>query len=53
MNYDQKRLHTGEAFITRVERLLDTQAHFYHHCSQLHAMLVHVLKREPNVKLFE
>ncbi|MBD8842007.1 MULTISPECIES: hypothetical protein [Paenibacillus] len=38
---------------SRFEWLLDTQAHFYHHRGQLHAMLVHVLKREPNVQLFE
>lgn len=38
---------------SRYEWLLDTQAHFYHHRGQLHAMLVHVLKREPNVQLFE
>jgi len=38
---------------SRYEWLLDKQAHFYHHRGQLHAMLVHVLKREPNVQLFE
>ncbi|MCW3793274.1 hypothetical protein OM416_16910 [Paenibacillus sp. LS1] len=38
---------------SRFEWLLDTQAQFYHHRGQLHAMLVHVLKREPNVQLFE
>ncbi|SDH33708.1 Uncharacterized damage-inducible protein DinB (forms a four-helix bundle) [Planococcus glaciei] len=38
---------------SRYEWLLDTQAHFYHHRGQLHAILVHVLKREPNVQLFE
>lgn len=38
---------------SRFEWLLDTQAHFYHHRGQLHAMIVHVLKREPNVQLFE
>lgn len=38
---------------SRYEWLVDTQAHFYHHRGQLHAMLVHVLKREPNVQLFE
>lgn len=38
---------------SRYEWLLDTQAHFYHHRGQLHALLVHVLNREPNVQLFE
>jgi uncharacterized damage-inducible protein DinB len=38
---------------SRYEWLLDTQAHFYHHRGQLHAMMVHILKREPNVQLFE
>lgn len=38
---------------TRYEWLLDTQAHFYHHRGQLHAILVQVLQREPNVQLFE
>lgn len=38
---------------SRYEWLLDTQAHFYHHRGQLHAMIVHILKREPNVQLFE
>ncbi|MDN7247148.1 DinB family protein [Planococcus shenhongbingii] len=38
---------------SRYEWLLDTQSHFFHHRGQLHAMLVHVLKRNPDVKLFE
>ncbi|WP_411348364.1 DinB family protein [Paenibacillus sp. WLX2291] len=38
---------------SRYEWLLDTQAHFYHHRGQLHAMLVHVLQRDPKVQLFE
>ncbi|MDN7241061.1 DinB family protein [Planococcus sp. N028] len=38
---------------SRYEWLLDTQAHFYHHRGQLHAMIVHVLQQEPNVQLFE
>jgi uncharacterized damage-inducible protein DinB len=38
---------------SRYEWLLDTQAHFYHHRGQLHSMIVHILKREPNVQLFE
>lgn len=38
---------------SRYEWLLDTQAHFYHHRGQLHAMLVHVLRKDPKVRLFE
>ncbi|WP_046216513.1 DinB family protein [Paenibacillus wulumuqiensis] len=38
---------------TRFEWLLDTQAHLYHHRGQLHAMMVHVMKIEPGVRLFE
>ncbi|MFC7686349.1 DinB family protein [Ureibacillus sp. GCM10028918] len=38
---------------SRYEWLLDTQAHLFHHRGQLHSMIVHVLKREPNVQLFE
>lgn len=38
---------------SRYEWLLDTQAHLFHHRGQLHAMIIHLLKREPNVPLFE
>ncbi|WP_298466933.1 DinB family protein [uncultured Psychrobacillus sp.] len=38
---------------SRYEWLLDTQAHLFHHRGQLHAMIVHVLKKEPNIQLFE
>lgn len=38
---------------SRYEWLLDTQAHLFHHRGQLHSLIVHVLKREPNVQLFE
>lgn len=38
---------------SRYEWLLDTQAHLFHHRGQLHALIVHVLKQEPNVQLFE
>jgi uncharacterized damage-inducible protein DinB len=38
---------------SRYEWLLDTQAHLFHHRGQLHAMIVHVLKQELNVQLFE
>ena len=38
---------------SRYEWLLDTQAHLFHHRGQLHSMIVHILKQEPNVQLFE
>lgn len=38
---------------SRYEWLLDTQAHLFHHRGQLHSMIVHILKLEPNVRLFE
>lgn len=38
---------------SRYEWLLDTQAHLFHHRGQLHSMIVHMLKRQPNVQLFE
>jgi hypothetical protein len=38
---------------SRFEWILDTLAHLYHHRGQLHAMIVHVLKRETNIQLFE
>ena len=38
---------------SRYEWLLDTQAYLFHHRGQLHSMIVHVLKHEPNVQLFE
>ena len=38
---------------SRYEWLLDTQAHLFHHRGQLHSLMVHILKLEPNVQLFE
>lgn len=38
---------------SRYEWLLDTQAHLFHHRGQLHSMIVHLLKRKPNIQLFE
>lgn len=38
---------------SRYEWLLDTQAHLFHHRGQLHSLIVHILKLEPNVQLFE
>ncbi|WP_409305549.1 DinB family protein [Peribacillus sp. SCS-155] len=38
---------------SRYEWLLDTQAHLFHYRGQLHSMIVHILRLEPNVQLFE
>ncbi|MDO3411095.1 DinB family protein [Saccharibacillus sp. CPCC 101409] len=38
---------------TRFGWLLETLAHLYHHRGQLHAMLVHALRKDPRVPLFE
>ncbi|GGO02906.1 DinB family protein [Saccharibacillus kuerlensis] len=38
---------------SRFEWLVETLAHFYHHRGQLHAMIVHVLHKNPEIKLFE
>jgi uncharacterized damage-inducible protein DinB len=38
---------------SRYEWLLEIAAHLYHHRGQLHAMLVHCCKQDPNVALFE
>ncbi|GAA0338071.1 hypothetical protein GCM10008967_30440 [Bacillus carboniphilus] len=38
---------------TRYEWLLEIVAHMYHHSGQLHAMMVHVLGKDPQIMLFE
>ncbi|WP_262176016.1 DinB family protein [Saccharococcus sp. Marseille-Q5394] len=38
---------------TRFEWLLEISAHLYHHRGQLHAMLIHCVRKDLNVKLFE
>ena len=38
---------------TRFGWLLEIVAHMYHHRGQLHAMLVHVYKKDPEIMLFE
>ena len=38
---------------TRFEWLVEIVAHLYHHRGQLHAMLVHCIDRDPQVRLFE
>ncbi|WJE16066.1 DinB family protein [Halobacillus sp. ACCC02827] len=38
---------------TRFEWLLQIIAHMYHHRGQLHAMLVHTYKKDPEIMLFE
>ncbi|GGF34181.1 hypothetical protein GCM10010954_36570 [Halobacillus andaensis] len=38
---------------TRFEWLLEIVAHMYHHRGQLHAILVHTFKLDPEIMLFE
>ncbi|MDX8362623.1 DinB family protein [Cytobacillus sp. IB215316] len=38
---------------TRFDWLLEIVAHLYHHRGQLHAILVHYYKQDPNINLFE
>lgn len=38
---------------TRYEWLLEISSHLYHHRGQLHAMLVHCLGKNPQIRLFE
>ena len=38
---------------TRFEWLLEIIAHIYHHRGQLHAMLVHCYRKDPEISLFE
>lgn len=38
---------------TRYEWLLEIVAHIYHHRGQLHAMLVHAYRKDPQIALFE
>lgn len=38
---------------TRFEWLLEISSHLYHHRGQLHAMLVHCARKDPEVALFE
>lgn len=38
---------------SRFEWLLETLVHLTHHRAQLHSMIVHCLKKEPNIALFE
>ena len=55
--YDAELLQETTSFFdivhSRYEWLLDTKAHLFHHRGQLHAVIVDLLKREPNVQLFE
>ncbi|MGX6445661.1 DinB family protein [Neobacillus sp. K501] len=38
---------------TKLEWLLEILSHVYHHRGQLHAMLVHSMRKDPNIVLFE
>jgi len=38
---------------TRYEWLLEILAHVYHHRGQLHAILVHSYKKDPEISMFE
>ncbi|MCA1012442.1 DinB family protein [Halobacillus halophilus] len=57
-NYTEEDLHTetvswwGVTY-TRYEWLLQIVAHMYHHRGQLHAMLVHSYRKDPEILLFE
>ncbi|GEN55044.1 DinB family protein [Halobacillus faecis] len=57
-NYTEEHLYTETTSWwgvtnTRFEWLVQTVAHMYHHRGQLHAMLVHTYKKDPEILLFE
>ncbi|MGP4063248.1 DinB family protein [Halobacillus litoralis] len=57
-NYTEEHLYTESTSwwgVTnkRYEWLLQIVAHMYHHRGQLHAMLVHTYKKDPEILLFE
>lgn len=58
MNYTEDELmqkttsYWGVSY-TRYEWLLEISSHLYHHRGQLHAMLVHCLGKNPQIRLFE
>lgn len=58
MNYTEDELmqkttsYWGVSY-TRFEWLLEISSHLYHHRGQLHAMLVHCLGKNPQIRLFE
>lgn len=50
--FEQIESYWGTVY-TRFEWLLEILSHIYHHRGQLHAILVHVYRKEPLVALFE
>lgn len=58
LNYTEEELmdtttsYWGVSY-TRFEWLVEISSHLYHHRGQLHAMLIHCVGKDPNVKLFE
>lgn len=55
---DEQQLHKEHSAYwgvsySRFEWLLETLVHLTHHRAQLHAMAVHSLGKQPNIKLFE
>lgn len=50
--FQEKTSYWGITY-TKYEWLLEILAHIYHHRGQLHAMLVHCYRRDPQVPLFE
>ncbi|MCE4050419.1 MULTISPECIES: DinB family protein [Bacillaceae] len=50
--FEQIKSYWGTVY-TRYEWLLEILAHIYHHRGQLHAMLVHMYRKEPPIALFE
>ncbi|KKI91232.1 damage-inducible protein DinB [Bacillus sp. SA1-12] len=50
--FQKKTAYWGVTY-TRYEWLLEILAHLSHHRGQLHAILVHSYKQDPNIHLFE
>ncbi|MDN4606438.1 DinB family protein [Sporosarcina highlanderae] len=49
----QKMASYWGVYYTRFEWLLEISSHLYHHRGQLHAMLVHCVRKDPEVALFD
>ncbi|MDV2685976.1 DinB family protein [Alkalihalophilus lindianensis] len=49
----EKMVSYWGATYSRYEWLLQIVAHLYHHRGQLHAMLVHCCRKDPQISLFE
>ncbi|KGP71229.1 DinB family protein [Pontibacillus yanchengensis] len=50
--WEETTSHWGVTY-SRYEWLLEMLTHLYHHRGQLHAILVHTYKQEPDILLFE